>query len=87
MATIHSLASDIASRIPEMARDSQTNNQALIESLLSTFLNQREAQAMATYIPIRSQGCDSAREPSQSTPLVSLTPEPFPQIGYSGSSR
>lgn len=46
MSTIHTLAADIADRIPEMARDSKTNNQQFIENMLSTFLNEREAVEM-----------------------------------------
>jgi len=34
MSTIHDLAADIAGRIPEMQRDSITNNCAVIETLL-----------------------------------------------------
>lgn len=39
--TIHTLAADICDRIPEMARDSKTNNQKVIENLLTEFLTKQ----------------------------------------------
>jgi hypothetical protein len=37
--TIHTLAADICDRIPEMARDSKTNNQKVIETMIREFLD------------------------------------------------
>jgi hypothetical protein len=38
MSTIHTLAADIAARVPDMARDSAVNNSGLIERLMKSHL-------------------------------------------------
>jgi len=40
---IHSLAADIADRIPEMAKDSKMNNTVIIENMIRDFREGRES--------------------------------------------
>ena len=39
---IHSLAADIADRIPEMAKDSKMNNTVIIENMIRNFREGRD---------------------------------------------
>lgn len=50
--TIHSFASDLSDRIPEMARDGKLNNQKLIEQMLTEFLEQYDKQKTEEFITI-----------------------------------
>lgn len=51
--TIHTFASDIADRIPEMARDSKLNNQKLVENLLREFLEKKDGALRISGEPAR----------------------------------
>jgi hypothetical protein len=48
--TIHTLAADICDRIPEMARDSKTNNQKVIETMIREFLDSTRCSPPLVYI-------------------------------------